>query len=129
MRKILAYVAGVLLGIIIGTSVMILALATGCAPEPTTRLNLATGEYSSPKDIKAQRIAVDVRDLQGNVVKHVEMEGLDSSASSVIAAQAEAMKAQAEAFRAVGDGISKLADKLASGAVQGAVKAVKGPIP
>ena len=75
---------------------------SGCAPQPTTKLNLMSGAMESPKDWKAESIEVD------------------SSA---------AMQAQAEAFRAAGEAMGEMAKKVSQGVAAGAVKAVKGPVP
>lgn len=87
----------------------------GCAftHPPTTKLDLTTGTYESPKDIKAQKIGVRVTDHSGQVVKDVQIEGLDSSASSVITAQAAAMQAQAEALTRVVDALGLVTESIA----------------
>lgn len=111
-------------------------LPGGCAPQPTTKLNLMAGTMESPKDWSAKSIEVDSSAADGST-RHVKISGLDASASSVIAAQAEAMKAQAEAFTAATATMSELVKELAKGAGTAvgtaagtAVKAaVKGPVP
>lgn len=80
-----------------------LVMLGACAP--TTTLDLSKGTYSSPKDIQAKKISVKV----GPDTKEVQIEGLDSSASTVIAAQAEAMRAQAEAAKAWAEAIAEVA--------------------
>ncbi len=75
----------------------------GCVPAPTTRLNLATGQYESPKDIRAERISVRA---DGTGQREVEIVGLDSSASAVLIAQAQAMRDQAAAAKAIGEALA-----------------------
>jgi len=89
-------------------------LLGGCAftHPPTTKLDLTSGTYESPKDIKAQKIGVRVTDPTGQVIKDVQIEGLDSSASSVITAQAAAMQAQAEALTRVVDALGRVTESL-----------------
>jgi orotate phosphoribosyltransferase len=90
------------------------ALITGCAPKATTRIDMANGTYESDKDIKAAAIEVEA---DGKGKRKVVIKDLDSSASSVINAQAEAMRAQAESFKSIAEALDKALDRALPTAV------------
>jgi hypothetical protein len=83
-----------------------------CAPSPNTNIDLTKGTYNSAKDIKLQELEAFELGPDGQITRSVKIKGLDSSASSVIEAQAKAMQAQAEAFGAFAGGLDKLAERI-----------------
>lgn len=102
----------VLMMAVAGLLFMAALFVGGCVPSPNTKIDLMSGTYDSAKDIKLAKLKAQERGPDGQITRSVEIEGLDSSASSVIEAQAKAMMAQAETFKEVAKGIEKIIERI-----------------